>query len=156
MVSRLHAAAGLSFVALGAVLIAGQVLAFDAVVEFVARTMSRDGVVTVAGETMLAGYWYAAATAALFVTPHPSLAGLALITFYSGLVLHLEIFEVLLALFIVFYSHRVYRATVHQSGTLAVLGSLSANGSLGQQVPQQELVQLFPDGEHVPATAGSQ
>jgi len=49
-----------------------------------------------------------------FVIPHPSLAGLALLTFYSGLVLHLEIFEVLLAMFIAYYSYRVYKAAVHR------------------------------------------
>ena len=48
-----------------------------------------------------------------FVLPHPSLAGLALITCFSGLVLHLEIFEVLLAIFIAYYSYRVYKATVY-------------------------------------------
>jgi len=51
------------------------------------------------------------------VIPHPSLAGLALITFYSGLVLHLEIFEVLLAMFIAYYSYRVYKVAVHRHGS---------------------------------------
>lgn len=49
-----------------------------------------------------------------FVIPHPSLAGLALITFYSGLVLHLEVFEVLLGIFIAHYSYRVYKTAVHR------------------------------------------
>lgn len=48
------------------------------------------------------------------VIPSPSLAGLALIASYSGLMLHLEIFEVLLAMFITFYSYRVYIASVHR------------------------------------------
>jgi hypothetical protein len=51
------------------------------------------------------------------VIPSPSLTGLALITSYSGLMLHLEIFEVLLAMFITFYSYRVYIASVNRQGT---------------------------------------
>lgn len=50
------------------------------------------------------------------VIPSPSLTGLALITSYSGLMLHLEIFEVLLAMFITFYSYRVYIASVNRQG----------------------------------------
>ena len=56
-----------------------------------------------------------------FVIPHPSLVGLALITFYSAQVLHLEIFEVLLAMFVAFYSYRVYKAAVYGHGRYAVL-----------------------------------
>ena len=58
-----------------------------------------------------------------FVNPHPSLAGLALITFYSGMVLHLEIFEVLLAIFIAYYSYRVYKVSVHRHGRDAAIGA---------------------------------
>ena len=56
-----------------------------------------------------------------FVVPHPSLAGLALITCSGGLVLHLEIFEILLAIFIAYYSYRVYKATVYLYGEDAAL-----------------------------------
>lgn len=61
-----------------------------------------------------------------FLIPHPSLAGLALITFFSGMVLHLEIFEVLLSIFITYYSYRVYKAAVHQLGRDAALNRLQS------------------------------
>ena len=63
-----------------------------------------------------------------FVIPHPSLVGLALIAFYSALVLHLEIFEVLLSIFIAYYSYRVYKAAVHRHGRYA-----ARNGVFGER-----------------------
>ncbi|MBU2479145.1 MAG: hypothetical protein KKA36_08645 [Gammaproteobacteria bacterium] len=59
-----------------------------------------------------------------FLIPQPCLAGIALITFFSGMVLHLEIFEVLLAIFITYYSYRVYKAAVHRPSGDAALSAL--------------------------------
>ena len=59
-----------------------------------------------------------------FLVTHSSLAGIALITFFSGMVLHLEIFEVLLSIFITYYSYRVYRVAVHQPGRGAAINGL--------------------------------
>jgi hypothetical protein len=49
-----------------------------------------------------------------YVVPHPSLVGLVVLVFFGGMVLHLEVFEVLLAMFIAFYSYRVYRIADRQ------------------------------------------
>ncbi len=86
--------------------------------------------------------WALAATLRLpvlhFVIPHPSLAGLALIASFSGLTLHLEIFEVLLAMFVTCYSYRVYKAAAHErTDPLRVTGTL-AEVSVAQYKPRSD------------------
>ncbi len=65
--NRYYLAAGVLFIAIGAALVAGKFLAFDAVVAFIVHTLSRDQIITADGEALLARYWYAAATATLLL-----------------------------------------------------------------------------------------
>ena len=51
--NRYYLAVGVLFIAIGATMVAGKLLAFDAILAFAARTLSRDQVITAAGEALL-------------------------------------------------------------------------------------------------------
>jgi len=66
-VNRYYLAAGVLFIAIGAALVAGKFLAFDAIMAFIVRTLSRDQIIDADNEVFLARSWSAAATATLLL-----------------------------------------------------------------------------------------